>query len=71
MKELAKRVTIQKQKAYRYKEHFIYKFRLNIPSEMIKELGWSEDSFEVLLRLKDEKIVVSKPPQTLNQIQSK
>jgi len=33
-----KRVRLQKQAAYRYIGHPIYKYRLNVPSEMIEKL---------------------------------
>lgn len=68
MKQLAKRVRVQKQKAYHYKGHPIFKFRLNIPSQIIRELGWTEDNFEVLVSMMEGRIIVSKPANTLERI---
>ena len=35
---------IQRVKAYRYKDHDIYKFKLNIPSNVLEKLGWDENT---------------------------
>lgn len=58
--EVEKKVKLQKQKAYEYEGHPIYKYRLNIPSEMIKELEWDKDGIELLIRIKDKKLDISK-----------
>jgi len=50
---------IQKVKAYTYKEHAIYKYRLNIPSEVIDELNWKEGT-DVDFKVKNKKLVVTK-----------
>lgn len=43
---------VQKQIAYRYKGHPIYKYRLNLPAKMIKELGWTAGNTKFVLRCK-------------------
>ena len=48
---------LQKVKAYKYKDHNIYKFRLNIPSDVINELQWNEGA-ELNLRIKNKKLEV-------------
>ena len=58
--EVEKKVKLQKQKAYEYEGHPIFKYRLNIPSEMIKELEWDKDSIELLIRVKDKKLEIAK-----------
>lgn len=35
---------LQKQVAYKYKGHAIYKYRINIPSEVVESVGWEEGS---------------------------
>lgn len=55
-----KKVKLQKQKAYEYEGHPIYKYRLNIPSDMIKELEWDNDGVELLIKIKDKKLDISK-----------
>jgi hypothetical protein len=57
---IEKKAKLQKQKAYEYEGHPIYKYRLNIPSEMIKQLGWDKDSLVLYLRIKDKKLEVAK-----------
>lgn len=58
--EVEKKVKLQKQKAYEYEGHPIYKYRLNIPTEMIKELSWDNDNIELLIRVKDKKLEIAK-----------
>ncbi|MGP8124955.1 MAG: AbrB/MazE/SpoVT family DNA-binding domain-containing protein [Nitrososphaerales archaeon] len=33
---------LQKQVAYKYKGHAIYKYRINLPSEVVESVGWKE-----------------------------
>jgi hypothetical protein len=49
-KEHSKTIKLQKQIAYKYKDKFVYKYRLNIPSNMIEKLGWQEhgSSFKIV-----------------------
>lgn len=35
-------VKLQKQVAYKYKGHPIYKYRVNLPSEIVEQLEWKE-----------------------------
>jgi hypothetical protein len=59
LSEVEKKVKLQKQKAYEYEGHPIYKYRLNIPSEMIKTLGWDkEKNLELIIRIKEGRIEV-------------
>lgn len=57
---LEKKVKLQKQKAYEYEGHPIFKYRLNIPSELIKELDWDKDSMLLLVKIKDKKLEIAK-----------
>ena len=50
---------IQRVKAYDYKDHSIYKYRLNISSDIIEELEWKEGT-EVELKVKNNKLEISK-----------
>jgi hypothetical protein len=56
----AKKVKLQKQKAYEYEGHAIFKYRLNIPSEIIKELEWDKENIELNVKVKDRKLEISK-----------
>lgn len=56
---MEKKVKLQKQKAYEYKGHPLFKYRLNIPSEMIRELGWDKEGVELSIKVKDRKLEVS------------
>ena len=49
---------IQRVKAYDYKDHSIYKYRLNISSDIIEKLEWKEGT-EVELKIKNKKLEVS------------
>ena len=49
---------IQRVKAYTYKDHPIYKYRLNISSDIIEGLEWQEGT-EVELKIKNKKLEVS------------
>jgi len=50
-------VKLQKQAAYKYKDHPIYKYRLNIPSEVIDQVKW-KDGQELEVIAKDNYIVI-------------
>jgi len=50
---------LQRVKAYEYKDHGIYKYRLNIPTDMVDELKWSEGT-DLELKIKNKKLEVSK-----------
>lgn len=52
-------VKIQRVKAYTYKDHDIYKYRLNIPADLIEKLDWSEGTV-VEIKAKNKKLEVSK-----------
>ena len=52
-------VKIQRVKAYKYKDHHIYKFKLNIPSDVLKKLGWDENT-DVELKVKNKKLEITK-----------
>ncbi len=58
MSEQIKRVRLQKQTAYKYKGHPIYKYRLNIPSEVVERLNWDSPNTEVEMRLKNRKLEI-------------
>jgi hypothetical protein len=57
---MEKKVKLQKQKAYEYEGHPIFKYRLNLPSELIKELDWDKDSMLLLVKIKDKKLEIAK-----------
>ncbi|MGI0013184.1 MAG: hypothetical protein ACREBU_07055 [Nitrososphaera sp.] len=57
---MEKTVKLQKQKAYEYEGHPIFKYRLNIPSDMIRELGWDKNNTELAIRTKDKKLEIAK-----------
>ena len=57
---MEKRVKLQKQTAYKYEGHPIFKYRLNLPSEMVRELDWDKDSVELSIRIKDKKLEIAK-----------
>lgn len=48
---------IQRVKAYTYKDHPIYKYRINVPSDIIKDLKWKE-GIEIDFKIKDKKLEV-------------
>jgi len=52
-------VKLQKEKAYKYKDHEIYRYRINISSDLIDELKWKEGN-ELALKVKNNKLEVSK-----------
>jgi hypothetical protein len=57
--EQVKKIRIQKQVAYRYKGHPIYKYRLNVPSEIIEKLKWDSPDTQVELTLKNRKLEIT------------
>ncbi|MBI1663886.1 MAG: AbrB/MazE/SpoVT family DNA-binding domain-containing protein [Nitrosopumilus sp.] len=50
---------IQRVKAYTYKDRNVYKFRINIPADVLKDLGWKEGT-EVEFKTKNKKLEISK-----------
>jgi len=50
---------LQRIKSYEYKDHSVYKYRLNIPAELVDELRWKEGT-ELDLKIKNNKLEVSK-----------
>ncbi|MGI0045844.1 MAG: AbrB/MazE/SpoVT family DNA-binding domain-containing protein [Nitrosotalea sp.] len=50
---------LQRVKAYEYKDHPIYKYRLNIPAEYVQELNWKEGS-ELSIKIKNKKLEIIK-----------
>lgn len=50
---------LQKEKAYKYKDHHIYRYRLNVTPEIVDELGWN-DGTELELKVKNKKLEISK-----------
>lgn len=57
---MEKTVKLQKQKAYEYEGHPIFKYRLNIPGDMVRELGWDKGNTELSIRTKDKKMEIAK-----------
>jgi hypothetical protein len=55
-----KRIRLQKQIAYKYNGHPIYKYRLNIPSEIVETLEWDSPHIEVEMRLKNKKLEIAR-----------
>lgn len=56
----SKNIKLQKQVAYTHKDHDIFKYRINIPSELIKKLGW-EGGIELEIGIsKNKKLEISK-----------
>jgi hypothetical protein len=60
MSQQVKRLRLQKQVAYKYKGHPIYKYRLNIPSEIIERLDWDSPNTEVEMTLKNRKLEIAR-----------
>jgi hypothetical protein len=52
-------VKLQKEKSYKYKDHEIFRYRLNITPEIVGDLGW-KDGTELELKVKNNKLEVSK-----------
>jgi hypothetical protein len=52
---------LQKQVAYKYKNRPIYKYRVNIPSDIIEAFGWDKEGIELDFQIKDKKLeIISK-----------
>ncbi len=47
----SKYLKLQKQVAYRYKNRPVYKYRLNIPSQMIEKLDWQDSDIRIEIKL--------------------
>lgn len=52
-------VKLQKEKSYKYKDHDIYRYRINVTPEIVDELGWG-DGVELELKVKNNKLEISK-----------
>ena len=58
--EYSKTITLQKQVAYRYKEKSVYKYRLNVPSDLIERLGWQKHAIKLRIKVvKNNKLEIS------------
>jgi hypothetical protein len=58
--EYSKIIALQKQTAYRYKGKVVYKYRLNIPSDIIEKLGWQRHGIKLRIRVgKNNKLEIS------------
>lgn len=54
-------IKLQKQKSYVYKDYPIFKYRINIPSDLIKKLGWEDGNIELDIVIgKNKKLEISK-----------
>lgn len=52
-------VKLQKEKAYKYKDHEIFRYRINIPAELVDELHWKGGT-ELDIKIKNNKLEISK-----------
>ena len=60
VEEYSKTITLQKQVAYRYKEKAVYKYRLNVPSDLIERLGWQKHAIKLRIKVvKNNKLEIS------------
>ena len=58
--EYSKIMALQKQIAYRYKGKAVYKYRLNIPSDLIERLGWQKHAIKLRMKVvKDNRLEIS------------
>lgn len=58
--EYSKTITLQKQVAYRYKGKAVYKYRLNVPSDVIERLGWQKQAIKLRIKVvKNNKLEIS------------
>ena len=58
--EYSKTMTLQRQIAYRYKGKGVYKYRLNIPSDMIERLGWQKHAVKLKIKVvKNDRLEIS------------
>ncbi len=51
-------VKIQRMKAYDYKDHSIYRYRLDIPSGTLEKLGWDESTHVDIKVLKNKLVII-------------
>lgn len=58
--EEPKNIKLQKQVAYTHKDHDIFKYRINIPSELIKKLGWDDGGIELEISVKNKKLEITR-----------
>jgi hypothetical protein len=59
-KEQSKTIKLQKQIAYKYKDKFVYKYRLNIPSSIIEKLGWQKHGIKLVIKVvKNNRLEIS------------
>jgi hypothetical protein len=59
-KEHSKTIKLQKQIAYQYKDKSVYKYRLNIPSNMIEKLGWQKHGVRLVIKVvKNNRLEIS------------
>ena len=52
-------VKLQKQIAYKYKGHKIYKYRINVPSDAVEQLKWDAGA-ELEVNVRDNKLEIEK-----------
>jgi len=52
-------VKIQRAIAYTYKDHNIYKYRINIPKDVLEKLGWREGT-DVEIIVKNKKLEITR-----------
>jgi hypothetical protein len=50
---------LQKQVAYKYKDRPIYKYRINIPAEIIENFGWNREGVELDFQIKGKKLEIT------------
>ena len=50
---------IQRAKSYIYKGRDVYKFRINIPAELLENLNWKQGT-DVEFKIKNKKLEISK-----------
>ena len=50
-------IILQKQVAYKYKGHPIYKYRVNIPTEIVEQIRWT-DGQKLHVRVKGHDVVL-------------
>jgi hypothetical protein len=49
---------LQRQIAYKYKDRPVYKYRINIPSNIIESFGWNKDGIELDFQVKGKKLEI-------------
>jgi hypothetical protein len=58
---------IQKEIAYRYKDHALYRYRLSVPSDIVESTGWAEGTeviFKVVEGDKTPEIIIAPKANT-------